>query len=77
MSFGECMSTRIFAAYLNKIGAKARQVSKYSHLVKDMCTPDLRVSIKGYTSSYLHVLNNMRSSILVHLLFVVAKHING
>ena len=26
VSFGECMSTRIFAAYLNKIGAKARQV---------------------------------------------------
>lgn len=30
VSFGECMSTRIFAAYLNKIGAKARQVS-YLH----------------------------------------------
>lgn len=27
VSFGECMSTRVFAAYLNKIGAKARQVS--------------------------------------------------
>jgi hypothetical protein len=27
VSFGECMSTRIFAAYMNKIGAKARQVS--------------------------------------------------
>lgn len=27
VSFGECMSARIFAAYLNKIGAKARQVS--------------------------------------------------
>jgi len=26
VSFGECMSTRIFAAYLNKIGVKARQV---------------------------------------------------
>lgn len=26
VSFGECMSTRIFAAYLNKIGAKASQV---------------------------------------------------
>lgn len=26
VSFGECMSTRIFAAYLNKIGIKARQV---------------------------------------------------
>ncbi|KAL0381846.1 UNVERIFIED_CONTAM: Aspartokinase, chloroplastic [Sesamum angustifolium] len=25
VSFGECMSTRIFAAYLNKIGVKARQ----------------------------------------------------
>ncbi|KAL6508131.1 hypothetical protein OROHE_021673 [Orobanche hederae] len=25
VSFGECMSTRVFAAYLNKIGAKARQ----------------------------------------------------
>ncbi|KAK2972972.1 hypothetical protein RJ640_022029 [Escallonia rubra] len=27
VSFGECLSTRIFAAYLNKIGAKARQQS--------------------------------------------------
>lgn len=26
VSFGERMSTRIFAAYLNKIGSKARQV---------------------------------------------------
>lgn len=26
VSFGECMSTRIFAGYLNKIGVKARQV---------------------------------------------------
>lgn len=26
VSFGECMSTRIFAAYMNKIGVKARQV---------------------------------------------------
>lgn len=26
VSFGECMSTRLFAAYLNKIGHKARQV---------------------------------------------------
>lgn len=26
VSFGECMSTRIFAAYLSKIGATARQV---------------------------------------------------
>lgn len=26
VSFGECMSTRIFAAYLNKTGVKARQV---------------------------------------------------
>jgi aspartate kinase len=26
VSFGECMSTRIFAAYLNKIGIKAHQV---------------------------------------------------
>lgn len=26
VSFGECMSTRLFAAYLNKIGVKARQV---------------------------------------------------
>lgn len=26
VSFGECMSTRIFAAYLNKIDVKARQV---------------------------------------------------
>lgn len=29
VSFGECMSTRIFAAYLNKIGVKARQVCIY------------------------------------------------
>jgi len=28
VSFGECMSTRIFAAYLNKLGKKARQVSQ-------------------------------------------------
>uniref|UniRef100_A0A0D9YJI3 Aspartokinase n=1 Tax=Oryza glumipatula TaxID=40148 RepID=A0A0D9YJI3_9ORYZ len=27
VSFGECMSTRIFAAYLNKIGVKARQAT--------------------------------------------------
>lgn len=27
VSFGECMSTRIFAAYLNKIGVKARQTT--------------------------------------------------
>jgi aspartate kinase len=26
VSFGECMSTRIFVAYLNKLGVKARQV---------------------------------------------------
>ena len=26
VSFGECMSTRIFAAYLNKLWKKARQV---------------------------------------------------
>lgn len=26
VSFGERLSTRIFAAYLNKIGSKARQV---------------------------------------------------
>ena len=29
VSFGECMSTRIFAAYLNKLGKKARQVCHY------------------------------------------------
>lgn len=33
VSFGECMSTRIFAAYLNKIGAKARQVCQSLLLV--------------------------------------------
>lgn len=27
VSFGECMSTRVFAAYLNNIGVKAHQVS--------------------------------------------------
>lgn len=27
VSFGECMSTRVFAAYLNSIGVKAQQVS--------------------------------------------------
>ncbi|XP_006646639.1 aspartokinase 1, chloroplastic [Oryza brachyantha] len=29
VSFGECMSTRIFAAYLNKIGVKARQCDAF------------------------------------------------
>ena len=29
VSFGECMSTRIFAAYLNKIGVKAHQVCSF------------------------------------------------
>ncbi|KAK3009866.1 hypothetical protein RJ639_011880 [Escallonia herrerae] len=29
VSFGECLSTRIFAAYLNKIGAKARQYDAF------------------------------------------------
>ncbi|KAM7251919.1 hypothetical protein ACFE04_023802 [Oxalis oulophora] len=29
VSFGECMSTRLFAAYLNKIGAKARQYDAF------------------------------------------------
>ena len=29
VSFGECMSTRIFAALLNKIGVKARQVHSW------------------------------------------------
>ncbi|PSS13719.1 Aspartokinase [Actinidia chinensis var. chinensis] len=29
VSFGECMSTRIFAAYLNKIGAKAQQYDAF------------------------------------------------
>lgn len=37
VSFGECMSTRIFAAYLNKLGKKARQVSQilcfYTHML--------------------------------------------
>jgi len=37
VSFGECMSTRIFAAYLHKLGKKARQVSKmlcfYTHIL--------------------------------------------
>ncbi|XP_034905169.1 aspartokinase 2, chloroplastic isoform X2 [Populus alba] len=28
-SFGECMSTRIFSAYMNKIGAKARQYDAF------------------------------------------------
>lgn len=32
VSFGECMSTRIFAAYLNEIGAKAQQVSLLEQL---------------------------------------------
>lgn len=31
VSFGECLSTRIFAAYLNKIGVKARQVCPPSY----------------------------------------------
>ncbi|RVX06920.1 Aspartokinase 2, chloroplastic [Vitis vinifera] len=29
VSFGECMSTRLFAAYMNKIGAKARQYDAF------------------------------------------------
>ncbi|XP_021745951.1 aspartokinase 1, chloroplastic-like isoform X2 [Chenopodium quinoa] len=29
VSFGECLSTRIFAAYMNKIGAKARQYDAF------------------------------------------------
>nr|BAJ99203.1 predicted protein [Hordeum vulgare subsp. vulgare] len=29
VSFGECMSTRVFAAYLNKIGVKARQCDAF------------------------------------------------
>ncbi|GAV59515.1 AA_kinase domain-containing protein/ACT domain-containing protein [Cephalotus follicularis] len=29
VSFGECMSTRLFAAYLNKIGVKARQYDAF------------------------------------------------
>uniref|UniRef100_A0A453PZU5 Aspartokinase n=1 Tax=Aegilops tauschii subsp. strangulata TaxID=200361 RepID=A0A453PZU5_AEGTS len=29
VSFGECMSTRIFAAYLNKLGKKARQYDAF------------------------------------------------
>lgn len=29
VSFGECMSTRIFAAYLNKVGVKARQYDAF------------------------------------------------
>ncbi|CAL1398530.1 unnamed protein product [Linum trigynum] len=29
VSFGECMSTRIFAAYLNKLGTKARQYDAF------------------------------------------------
>ncbi|OIW12296.1 hypothetical protein TanjilG_06085 [Lupinus angustifolius] len=29
VSFGECMSTRVFAAYLNKIGVKARQYDAF------------------------------------------------
>lgn len=33
VSFGECMSTRIFAAYLNKIGVKARQVRFPFHII--------------------------------------------
>ena len=33
VSFGECMSTRIFAAYLNKIGKKARQVHISSNAI--------------------------------------------
>ena len=32
VSFGECLSTRIFAAYLNKIGIKARQVCQLESL---------------------------------------------
>uniref|UniRef100_M8B0P1 aspartate kinase n=1 Tax=Aegilops tauschii TaxID=37682 RepID=M8B0P1_AEGTA len=34
VSFGECMSTRIFAAYLNKLGKKARQLTGETNCVK-------------------------------------------
>lgn len=33
VSFGECLSTRIFAAYLNKIGVKTRQALLVMFLV--------------------------------------------
>lgn len=34
VSFGECLSTRIFAAYLNKIGIKAHQVR---NILRQLC----------------------------------------
>jgi len=49
VSFGECMSTRIFAAYLNKIGVKARQVLldiSFNHLES--------VCFAGYEYTSLH-----------------------
>lgn len=45
VSFGECMSTRLFAAYLNKIGVKARQVCSSSitcvcfNVIAILCSP--------------------------------------
>lgn len=51
VSFGECMSTRIFVAYLNKVGYKARQVLwimsfilKIEHLwshINNICVPQV------------------------------------
>lgn len=57
VSFGECMSTRVFAAYLNKIGIKARQV------------PVLSSSSAYYTEMddvlYLNFVNSWRISRLL------------
>ena len=48
VSFGECMSTRIFAAYLNKLGKKARQVCQMSDYVVQYVSYNLLFIINGF-----------------------------
>ena len=48
VSFGECMSTRIFAAYLNKLGKKARQVCQMPDYVVQYVSYNLLFIINGF-----------------------------
>jgi aspartokinase len=48
VSFGECMSTRIFAAYLNKLGKKARQVCQIFDYVLRYMSYNLLFIIIGF-----------------------------
>lgn len=50
VSFGECMSTRLFAAYLNKLGVKARQVGFNFHVLLPF--GDLKYTLFFY---YVHL----------------------